>query len=421
MAKLCFSLGDNIGEILLDIAQYKIKKGDFEGAIKTYTDSFEGFTRNYALKVLKNEAVIVVTDNGAGIDLVDDEDSIKENAELIVDWNHTIKKTLGDLNESCLFISSIRNKVSIDLNDYCLYEMISSLGDDKYLDPVYTLVARYISGEKLNLPRFPVLGHLISKGDEYFFSEYVDEEISAKEKRAYAILKYVDCIKYMHRDFMVLNSMYNSLLNNGFIQHAPMFEDTIENVLCNYLIPFCNTEKGYHHPMCDEKIIKLKESMYDDISKTSIGKEYIENGIIAKNILDGYDAGYLAPDGTFYGLRGEDNELLHVQLSDMLVEKKFKEFKQGYSLDIEFALMQEGYMKIHHDRVFGMFAFKREEVGKDCKLWCPTEAQLQAIYDYANKFYGGQINTDSTFGTNLVSVSALRQMDEIALRNTFEI
>lgn len=421
MAKLSFSLGDNIGEILLDIAQNKIKKGDFEGAIKTYTDSFEGFTYDYALKVLKNEVVIIVTDNGARISLSDDEDNIKENTKLIVDWDHIIKKTLKDLNESCLFINSIRNKVSIDLNDYCLYEMINSLEDGEHLDPVYTLVARYIGGEKLDLPKFPVLGHLISNGDDYFFSEDVNKEMSAKEKKAYAILKYVDCIKYIHCDFMFLNNMYNSLLDNGFIQHVPMFEDIIENVLCNYLIPFCNTEEGYHHPMCDEKIIKLKESMYDDISKTSIGKEYIENGIIAKNILDGYDAGYLAPDGTFYGLRGEDRELLHVQLGDMLVEKKFKEFKQNGSFDIEYALMKEGYMKIHHDRVFGMFAFKREEVGKDRKLWCPTETQLQAIYNYANKFYGGRINTDSTFGINIVSVSALRQMDEIALHNTFKI
>ena len=415
MAQLGFSLGDNIGEILLDIAQNKIKKGDFEGAIKTYTDSFEGFTRDYALKVLKNEAVIVVADNGAGIELVSDEDSIKENTELIVDWNHTIKKMMEDLNESCLFIDSIRNKASIDLNDYCLYEMISSRGDT-YMDPVNTLVARYISGEKLDLPKFPVLSHLISKGDDCFYNKNVDEEMTAREKKAYTILKYVDCIKYMHRDFMTLNNIYNSLLDNEFIQRAPKFEDAIENVLCNYLMPFCNTDKGYHHPMCDEEITKLKESMYDDIHKTSVGKEYIENGIIAKNILDGYDAGYLSPDGTFYGMSGDMNELLHVQLIDMLCEKLVK--KGGSILDAEYELMKKGYMKIHHDNIYGFYGLKDDKE----MLYCPTEKQIELICQYANKFYGGKINTASSpIESNLISTSALKQMDEESLHNAFRI
>ena len=415
MVQLGFSLGDNIGEILLDIAQNKIKKGDFEGAIKTYTDSFEGFTRDYALKVLKNEVVIVVTDNGAGIELVSDEDSIKENAELIVDWNHTIKKMLEDLKESCLFINSIRNKVFIDLNDYCLYEMVSSLGDT-YMDPVNTLVARYISGEKLDLPKFPVLGHLISKGDDYFYNKNVDDEMTAREKKAYAVLKYVDCIKHMHHDFMNLNNLYNSLLDNGFIQRVPMFEDTVENILYNYLIPFCNTDKGYHHPMCDEKIIKLKESMYDDISKTAIGKEYIKNGIIAKNILDGYDAGFLSPDGTFYGMNGDTNELLHVQMIDMLSEKLIR--SKDNHLDKEYVLMKKGYMKIHHNNIYGFYGPKDDKE----MLYCPTEKQIELICQYANKFYGGKIDTASTpIESYMISTSALKQMDETALHKAFKL
>ncbi len=415
MARLGFSLGDNIGEILLDIAQNKIKKGDFEGAIRTYTDSFEGFTRDYALKVLKNEVVIVVTDNGANVTLTSDEDSIKENADLIVDWNYTIKKMLEDLNESGLFINNIRNKVHIDLNNYCLYEIVSSLGDE-YLDPVYTLVARYIGGEKLNLPKFPVLSHLISKGDDYFYSKNVDEEMTAREKKAYAILKYVDCIKYMHRDFVTLNNMYNSLLNNGFIQRVPMFEDTMENVLCNYLVPFCDTEKGYNHPMCDEKIIKLKESMYDDISKTPIGKEYIENGIVAKNILDGYDAGFLSPDGTFYGMNGDKNELLHVQLIDMLSEKLIK--KSDSHFDTEYEVMKKGYMKIHDNNIYGFYGLKNDKE----MLYCPTEKQIDLICQYANKFYDGKIDTASTpIDSNMISTSALKQMDEAALHKVFSL
>lgn len=417
MAQIQFTLGENINEILLDIAQNKMKIGDFDGALQTYIQSFEGFPEDLAIGILQGKYAIRPINGGRSIDVTDDAEVVEESKAHLQDWNTVIDSSIKQIREYCKYISWLKSKVCIDLNDYCLTRYITNPSNDKEeLSPLSTLTARYLAGHDIEgnykLPNFQ---RMITLGDENL------EELNGDERRYYCIVRYVRAIKNMHKDLITLSKLYKGLLKWELIKEVPFLADVFENCLRNYLSDFYDTEKGYHHVICDEEVIKMKEQMYEEMLTTELGKEFFRNGILSKNILDGYDAGYLAPDGTFYGLRGEDRELLHVQLGDMLVEKKFKDFKQGNSFDIEYALMQEGYMKIHHDRVFGMFAFKREEVGKDRKLWCPTEAQLQKIYNYANKFYGGQINTDSTFGTNMVSVSALRQMDEIALRNTFEI
>lgn len=417
MTQLQFTLGENINEILLDIAQNKMKAGDFDGALQTYMQSFEGFPEDLAIGILQGKYAIRPINGGRSIDVTDDTDVVEESKAHLQDWNTVINSSIKQIREYRKYITWLRSKVTIDLNDYCLTRYMTNPSNDKEeLSPLCTLTARYLAGHQIEgnykLPNFQ---RMVTLGDENI------EELNGDERRYYCIVRYVHAIKNMHNELITLSKMYKGLSEWKMIKEVPFLADIFENCLRNYLSDFYDTEKGYHHVLCDEEVIKMKEQMYDEMLTTEFGKEFLKNGILTKNILDGYDAGYLAPDGTFYGLRGEDRELLHVQLGDMLVEKKFKDFKQGNSFDIEYALMQEGYMKIHHDRVFGIFAFKREDVGKDCKLWCPTEAQLQAIYDYANKFYGGQINTDSTIGTNLVSVSALRQMDEIALRNTFQI
>jgi len=417
MARLQFTLGENINEILLDIAQNKMKAGDFDGALQVYEQSFEGFPTELVVGILQGKYAIRTTNGGRDITVTSDTEVVEESRTHLQDWNTIIKSSIKQIKEYCKYITWLKSKVTIDLNDYCLTRYMTNPSNDKEeLSPLCTLTARYLAGHQIEgnykLPNFQ---RMVNLGDENI------EELNSDERKYYCIVRYIRAIKNMHNDLITLSKLDEGLLKWGLIEHVPFLADLYENCLDNYLSDFYDTEKGYHHVMCDEEVIKMKEQMYEEMLTTEYGKEYFRNGILVKDILDGYDAGYLAPDGTFYGLRGEDRELLHVQLGDMLVKKMFPQFGEGNSFDIEYALMQEGYMKIHHDRVFGAFAFRKEDVGKDYKLWFPTESQLQAIYDYANKFYGGKINTDSTFGTNMVSVSALRQMDDIALHNTFKI
>ena len=416
MAQLQFRLGENINEILLDIAQNKLKEGDFAGAIGTYTQSFEGFPEELAIGILQGKLAIRPIDDGLNIDVTDDIEVVVESRTHLPDWTTVIKSKIGELKGYCEYIIWLRSKVLIDLNDHCLVRYLTDPTNNKeVLAPLNTLVARYLAGHDVDGNyKLPPFQRMMSIGNEDI------EALNADEKRMYCIVQYFRTMKHMHKDLIKLDKLYHALRQLELIDEVPFIADVFENCLHNFLIDFYDTEKGYHHPACDEEVIKLKEQMYDEMMLTEFGKEYLKNGICVKNMLDGYDAGYLAPNGDFYGLRGAENEMLHIQLGNMLIEKMFPQFGKDSSFDVEYNLMKMGYMKVHHDRIFGHFAFDREDVANG-QLWCPTETQIKCIYEYANKFYGGQINTDSTIGCNMVKVSALRQMDDIALRNTFKI
>lgn len=71
MDKLNIRIGKNIGTILLEIAQTAIKDGNPQKAIDTYTKALNGFTEEYAVKVLKNDYVLVT--DGEVVSLTDSE------------------------------------------------------------------------------------------------------------------------------------------------------------------------------------------------------------------------------------------------------------------------------------------------------------------------------------------------------------
>lgn len=413
---LQFTVGENINEILLDIAQNKMVQDDIEGALDVYRQSLANIPDKFILGILRGEYALKVTDGGATVSLTDDEDVVTESRTHLRDWNREIYKILEDLRMNRQTIIRLRQLTPIDLNNYKLTQFDEDpLTGTTYMSAICTLAARQIAGDNIeDDPKFHIISDLLENGD------YEPKELRPRELCVYCVLRYVKAIKYMHKDLIKLDRLYNSLLKYEMIDRIPYVEDDFENCLYNFLEDFYKQTKGYSHPLCDPEVFTMKESMYDEMSRTIYGAEYLENGIIAKNILDRYDAGYLAPNGKFYGLNGDENELLHVQLGDMLIQKMFHVKHLTNTFDIEQTIMEAGYMKIHHDRVYGLFAFNREQVEKGERLWCPTKEQINSISNYANRYYGGVINTDST-GFNEIHVSALKQMDEIALRNAFRI
>lgn len=404
-----FRLGENFGQILLEIAQDKIQECQFEEAINVYVENIPGFTKDYVLSLLKNESVIVVSDDGETIRLTDDEQLLEENKDNIVNWEHIIKILISDIKEACKTIFTLKSKSTVNLNDYCIYRIIPNLiNNESEFNGIYTLAARYISGEKLDVGKFPMFYRFIEKGDDEYNS------LSKEEKNIYNLIKYISCIKYLYKDVVKLDKLYNFLYENNILNRVPKIEDVFENALHNCLLPFCDENVGYHHPLCDEKILSLKQEIYEQISDTKFGKEYIDNGIISKNMLDGYDAGFISPDGTFYGLDGSTSELLHMQLVGMLTEKLYPDYALS-ALDAEYTLMKHGFIKIHNNNVYGYFALNREEEQEKGYLFSPTEKQIEMIYQYANLYYHGKINTGAN-GDKEISVTSLKQMDELALR-----
>lgn len=94
MGELHIKLGPNIGEILLDIAQNAIKDGNPEKSISTYTNSLNGFTEEYVIKILKNEYVLITSKDAVSVELTDCESERIANRDNITDWNFWLQKKI---------------------------------------------------------------------------------------------------------------------------------------------------------------------------------------------------------------------------------------------------------------------------------------------------------------------------------------
>lgn len=100
-------LGNNIGAILLEIAQKAIQDGNPQKAIDTYTKALNGFSEEYVIKLLRNEYVLVTDEDCVTVNLTDLENDRNSNKDNITDWNFWIERRLDDMMEICKSLNSI--------------------------------------------------------------------------------------------------------------------------------------------------------------------------------------------------------------------------------------------------------------------------------------------------------------------------
>lgn len=438
---LHMTIGSGLGDILLDIAQTKIMKGDYEKGIETYTESLNGFTKEYALMCLTNKAVLVVDEENQVVDLKDDPELLKENAHLIYDWDNILKQkmtTLTDIiNNRENIITNFHNVFSGDIEDYSIHEMM----------------LRYFSSEQLkNIGYHNIAARIIgafdskicdrgsdnpqSKWDKLCdkMENYDNPDVPKWQKVLYYTVEYVKTMKYLHKDFVSFDKLYHFLTNNGLATRIPCIEPKIENI-CSILKDFSNTSNGYCHPLCNIDLYNYKKKLAEDLTNTIWGKEFLDNGILKCNIMDGYDAGWLSPEGDFYGNDGPTSNMIHMNIADQIFNTdcnpiSLKMAEDGVSeIGIEspeYWLEKHGWIKIHHQDCYGSFIGRHGmEPTKDFPYaYNPTEIQVKMICDYADKFYGGKFYTEpNALGrlsqTKPFKTYAVRQMDEFGIHKVF--
>lgn len=407
MSVLHMTLGPNIGGILLEIAQTCIQEGNPKKAVETYTDSLNGFTEDYVLELLRNNYVLTVADDKVSVELTNSEAERSSNEKNITDWTFWLKNRLEDMSETAKALDGIRNEFSKrvrgNILDYNITEpVVDFFGEEVAKNVgVHNIAAKLIAGYKF--------ANLRSNGENIWneLCTKVENEEGEKYKEAlYFIVKYVDCIRILHKEYMQFVPSCVFLLANKLAERPIFFENKIEGIL-NKLTVFSHTSYGYHHPLCDKRLCEYKNKIHNDISSTDFDKELKKYGIMEKNIMDGYDAGWLSPDGKFYGENGPTSSMIHLRLAEKLKPDV------GNS---DYELEKEGWIKIHGNEVYGAF-------GIAFANYCPTDIQIKLICSYIDKFYGGKLYTRSRIVSARppVSTHKLLQMDKFKLNEIFGI
>ena len=439
---LHMKIGSNLGEILLDISQNNIANGNIEKAITTYTDSLQGFTKEYALMCLKNEAVLIVDEENQTMELTDWENEIKANAHLIYDWNLILKNHLNDLIALCdkknHIIEEFHKVYNGDIESYSILEMMQRYYTDEALQTIgiHNIAARIIGAKD---------SKILDRGNDNPQSkwdrlcdqmEYEENpDVPKCQKTLYWTVEYVKMIKLLHKEFIKFDKLYHWLIENELANRISMIENKMEMV-CEILYGFANIETGYYHPLCNTELYDYKVNLKLDLIHTTWSKEYFENGILKKNIMDGYDAGWLSPDGEFYGGNGDTSAMIHMNIAEQIFNAScnpiaVKMMKDDVSIwggfnAPEYWLEKHGWIKIHHEDCYGSFIGRRDEEPTPDYPYAynPTDIQIKMICDYADKFYGGKFYTEANAMGRLTqtepfSTYKVRQMDEFKIHETF--
>lgn len=415
MSSLRMKLGSNIGSILLDIAQTAIQEGNIQKAIDTYQQSLPHFTEEYVIALLKNEIVLATEERGLSVVLTDDPEILDKNKKNIQDWNLWLSNKVDYLELQVRRLRELERTFNTSSNGYNILDYdLQNLATISFSPSkayavnlgLHNIVARLIAGESIDWSQEKKRGLSNAWTDLCTIVEVTPQKAGELEIVLYCTVKYIDGIRSLLRDYVGFSNTYKFLIKNGLVTKGPAFMELKLEPLIDILYKFTDPEKGYKHPICNERLLEFKKQTLDELMSSAFGNDYIKRGILEKNILDGYDAGWLSPDGKFYGMNGSAEDLLHMRIADKILQ-------DGDGLNKDRELEKLGWLRIHGPEAYGSFA-------RDKNLYCPSEIQVKLICDYIDKHHSGQVYTRPAKWSKPVSTYNLRQMDRPRLRETFK-
>lgn len=142
-----------------------------------------------------------------------------------------------------------------------------------------------------------------------------------------------------------------------------------------------------------EASIRKQDFQKQRLSEWMEEREENQTELEPVEITEGYDAGWLSPDGDFYGLNGSTENLLHLNIAERLLASKKIPVKEMRNPDRW--LEENGWVKVHHDWIL----FSGSFYGKTL-----TEAQIEKLYRYVQVCHRGVLR----LGTAQTQITAVR-------------
>ena len=353
MPRVGFTFTKGAAGLLVNMArEYMFMDLDPEKAVKTITDVLIGCNRDNALQIIKGSLVINVDESGTVYAIE--------------------AKTCDSIIGIRPMVGGIANKCCEDMdNAMCLIRGISHMINDGYvsLDIPWLSIVDSLMDNELKLSLNDI--HISGKNYETI-STVINE---AKRVRTRAI-KTIGLARFVNDNYK-------------------LFEDNVDDALFERL---------------KVKIRNLEETISNPDCVTPFVKEYVENEReINKKLVDffnpcditkGYDAGWLAPNGDFYGLNGSRSNLLHMKISDKLKEQGTIKYSEDRGPDLWMEI--NGWMRIAGNQIFfgGMMLDSNNHV---------TREQVDKLILYADTCCNGMLRMG--YKGHIVKSVKLKQMD----------
>ena len=220
MENLHMRIGNQLGEILFQTAQEKIKNGECQKAIELYTDSLHGFTEEYVGKVLRNEMVLVTDEDGVNMNLVDDKELIEKNQSNMYDWWSIVKNEIEYIDElrdyRIEIMEKFHNVCHNNIEDVNIREVMLRYMDEEQLRHygAYNIAAKLIANKPFS--------RLASNGEHTWnriCARVENDEAYKYERILYYLVKYNEVMRKLFNTYMKIANTYKFLeKQNNFIE-----------------------------------------------------------------------------------------------------------------------------------------------------------------------------------------------------------
>ena len=374
MAEVNFTIGDGFGKMLYNVAVEKVLEGmNPEAGIKTITDGLIGCPANYAISVLKGDIFLDVENEN--VILIDNYDEL----------SHPYTPRSIDA-----FVKSKSDYYMQQIEDW--KNVLAAFRESFTQDSVFLM-------EKMSA----------SKIFQYFMGEAEIEELFENaDDNVIVNTKYIaqgvqNCLKFV-MDWVTYLRKVNKMLDvdttyhiNAIETQAASLQRCINQIYEMRLRPLDRTDS--------DLVTRFLERTHQ-IDKV------LSTGIKPVNIEDKYDACWIAPDGTTFGLNGEYANMLHITIADALINAGIVSYESDEEkYGSHFLLEKRGFVKVHHDNV--LFSGYDDSIRKSM-----TAEQVKQLIKYGNNCYGGKLFFD--YDKKFCSTAKLGSMEPLMYRKLFD-
>jgi hypothetical protein len=375
METLHFRVGADLGITLMQISQeHLLYNADPVKALSVFSDSFGGeCPMDLQLALLRGDKVVAVDVEDQMFNIVSREDHHDAIYPAKIDFEKFFADKQKQMDDHCNDFTEGVNYIMSELRNMSRYQINFSVDS----------VIQYISG---------------------------NDEMMMEELREDAELNQYTAIVKFAKQFIEKSIKLEQL------------SKTIQGYYPELKIEF----DGYEVWMLATKIqnlvsMKLWAMQTDDsvtnyIDAVQEMNDALEGGIEPVDIMDNYSAGWLSPDGDFYGLNGEIANMLHTNIADALQEAGIIPDEDALGFDSPDAwLEQNGWCRIHGNNV--QFAGNlNEKIDKENVHM--TDDQREITAEYIDNCHQCKILLG--WKRTPYSVGMYRAMDKIALHKHFE-
>jgi len=376
---LHFSIGSDLGIRLMEIAhEHMFYNLNPQKALAVITESLHGCPVNLAKAVIKGDMLITV-----------DEESQVCNIEPVGEVENT------DGYEQFL----IKN---FNIPSWCKekYLEINRVGSSlnaalKRMENDIAINIRNFGGVSLTIPYKEIFSFIGGNNDPLI--EYLREQKNIEE-----IFDLIVLVKNYLEKTMKLHSIFD-VLKQWYPEYKEYLSTDKWVIVKDVQYSFTQLLNQDFDTIIEE-VKKEDDQLANYLEAARDIDQKLSDGIQAVSILDDYNAGWLAPDGTYYGLNGEIANMLHNNIASALYDAKIIPNNKKNEGNPDGWLASNGWVRQHKDWIlFDGYYNERLDI-ENIPL---TKEQIKAIYEFGQLCCGGMLK----FGIQQQTISAARFQD----------